>query len=280
MFVNDLYYAIKIWKRARKPMIPTIGKGKSLYILANGPSLSQMYEENIDFFVDKNVLCVNMIAETDFYTKLKPLIYVIIDGVPLGTDHNMTEDEKNVARVTRESIVNKTDWDMYLILPYASKGSRLAKEAANNKHIHVVFVNTNVYKGKNVAIEYFLWNKFWCCPRMANVLVASIFYGILMRFSEVFLYGADHDWIKSIEVDDKNRVFVCNKHVYKEENAKTLFGVPNENRCMKLGEVLEGWTSVWSTYYKLNDFAKKNKVAIYNATKNSLIDAFSRGNSL
>ena len=49
MFINDLYYAIKIWKRARKLMIPTIGEGKSLHILANGPSLRQMYEKNIDF---------------------------------------------------------------------------------------------------------------------------------------------------------------------------------------------------------------------------------------
>ena len=276
MFFTDLYYAIKIWKRARKPMIPAIGEGKSLYILANGPSLRQMYEKNIDFFVDKNVLCVNLIAETEFYTKLKPLIYVIIDGVPLGTDHNMTEDEKNVARVTRESIVNKTDWEMYLVLPYASKGSRLAEEAEKNKHIHVVFVNTNVYKGKSVAIEYFLWNKFWCCPRMDNVLVASIFYGILMRFNEIFLYGSDHDWIKSIEVDDKNRVFDCSKHVYEEDNAKILFRIPNENRCKKFGELLKDWASVWNTYYILNDFAKKNKISIYNATKNSLIDAFPR----
>ena len=280
MFINDLYYAIKIWKRARKPMIPTIGEGKSLYILANGPSLSQMYEENIDFFVNKNVLCVNRIAETEFYTKLKPLIYVLIDGIPLGTDHNMTEEEKNVARVTRENIVNKTDWEMYLLLPYASKGSRLAKEASENKHIHVVFVNTSVYKGESRVIEYYLWNKFWCCPRMDNVLVASIFYSILMRFDEIFLYGADHDWIKSIEVDDKNRVFTYDRHAYKEDDKKNPCRIPNENRCMKLGELLEGWSSVWSTYYKLDDFAKNNKVAIYNATKNSLIDAFLRESCL
>ena len=33
MFFTDLYYAIKIWKRARKPMIPTIGDGEFAYCI-------------------------------------------------------------------------------------------------------------------------------------------------------------------------------------------------------------------------------------------------------
>lgn len=276
MFINELYYAIKIWKRAHKTMIPPIGKGKDLHILANGPSLRELCENNISYFEDKNVLCVNRMVETEYYPKLKPLACVVIDGGLLGTDRNMTEVQIEVARTFRENIVNKTTWDIYLFLPYASKGSKLAKAVETNKHIHVIYLNTSVYKGKNRAIEYAMWNKFWCCPRMENVLVASVFISILMRFNNIFLYGADHDWIKTVGVDDNNNIFTQNKHLYKEKDTKYPYRINNENRYMRLGELLEEWACVWNTYYKLNDFAKRNGTTIYNATKNSLIDAFAR----
>jgi len=276
MFISDLYYAIKIWKRAHKTIIPPIGKGKSLSILANGPSLREKLEKNINFFEDKNVLCVNSIVETEYYTKLKPLAFVVIDGGLLGTDHNMTEAQKDKARAFSDNIVNKTTWDMYLFLPKASKKSKLAMAVDTNKYIHVIYVNTNVYKGNNKAIEYAMWNKFWCCPRMENVLVASVFISILMRFSNIYLYGADHDWIKTIGVDDNNNVYTEYRHVYKDKDTKALFRINNEDRGMHLGELLEEWVCVWNTYYKLNDFAKRNGTTIYNATPNSLIDAFVR----
>lgn len=277
MNILDLLYAIKIFLKKHNCPIPKIGTQSTLYICGNGPSLKPVYDTNIQFFINKNVLCVNRIAETRYYEKLKPLVYVMIDGIALGTDRNMSDEQKKIAEGIRENIVRKTNWEMYLILPYASKGSDLVKAVSHNKYIHLVFMNTNVYRGRNKKIKYFMWEKAWCAPRMENVLVASIFTGLLMDFEKIYLYGADHDWIKTISVNEKNQITTDEKHVYEEKRTENKHKINNENRYMRLGDLLSEWACMWNTYYELNNFAIANNIGIINATPNSYIDAFSRG---
>lgn len=273
-----LLCAIKIFFKKHNCPIPKIGTQNTLYICGNGPSLKSVYDNNIRFFHDKKVLCVNRIAETSYYEKIKPLVYVMIDGIALGTDHNMTEQQKKIAEGIRKNIVKKTMWDMYLVLPYAAKNSELVKAVSRNKNVHLVFMNTNVYGGCNKKIKYFMWKKEWCAPRMENVLVASIFIGLLMNFKKIYLYGADHDWIKTISVNEENQIATDEKHVYEEKCTENKHRINNENRYMRLGDLLSEWACMWNTYYELNNFAKANNIDIINATPNSYIDAFPRCN--
>ena len=78
-----LLCAIKIFFKKHNCPIPKIGTQNTLYICGNGPSLKSVYDNNIRFFHDKKVLCVNRIAETSYYEKIKPLVYVMIDGIAL-----------------------------------------------------------------------------------------------------------------------------------------------------------------------------------------------------
>lgn len=111
---------------------------------------------------------------------------------------------------------------------------------------------------------------------MENVLVASIFTGLLMAFEKIYLYGADHDWIKTISVNEKNQITTDEKHVYEEKRTENKHKINNENRYMRLGDLLSEWACMWNTYYELNNFAGVNNIDIINATPNSYIDAFHR----
>ena len=114
-------------------------------------------------------------------------------------------------------------------------------------------------------------------PRPHNVLIANIKVAIELKYKQVFLFGADHSWMKEIFVTEDNQVYLTQKHFYDEKTAKAdvmYYGTKNERR--NIAQVLEKFVHSFNSYYLLNDYAKKSGVEVYNATRGSFIDAFPR----
>lgn len=269
----DVYQFIHTLQHYKKNEIPH-AENQTLYVLGNGPSIKGIFarKDYLEMLSRSSTIAVNHFVETDLYEKIKPELYVMIDGIALGTDSNMTAIDKEKANRIRNALLTKTTWDMMLFVPYASKDSTLVNTLSNNNHIRIVYLNTSYYRGKSQKLQFCLWKHQWGAPRMENVLAAAIYIGILMQFQTIYLLGADHDWFKHISVDENNNVFQDMEHFYKEKATKSVGRINNENRPENLADIFGSLAIVFQTYYELNEFAEMRGVELYNATPQSYID--------
>jgi hypothetical protein len=91
-------------------------------ILGNGPSLNSTLEENPSFFKNKILFCVNIFARTQNYELLKPSFYIITSPEFWNKDDKIGWYEDRFK--TFESIVDKTKWDLYLIIPRLARNDK------------------------------------------------------------------------------------------------------------------------------------------------------------
>lgn len=97
-----------------------------------------------------------------------------------------------------------------------------------------------------------------------------------MGYKKILLFGADHTWTKTLDVDDENFVVTVQPHFY-EDNEEERRRVRDTYRGIRLHQVLESMSIAFKSYWEIKDYARAKGVEIINGTPGSMIDAFSRG---
>lgn len=244
----------------------------TLIVLGNGPSLKMfdMAEKNWN----EDILAVNQFASTSMFVMFKPKFYVIaapeywLDNV----DHEYVESRVLVFSAIRKLL----SWNMTFFIPFGSKKFRFKEYLEGlNPLIKVYYFNSTPIEGLT-GISHVLFNLRLGIPRPHNVLIPSILLGIWMQYKFVYLLGAEHSWLSTIVVDENNVAMLEQKHFYdKGQTTKTSMRKLGRGQ-RKLHEILEKFYISFRAYHTISDFAIKKEVKIYNATKNSFIDAFER----
>ncbi len=235
---------------------------RPLIILANGPSLNQTIAESLPSLQAHPTLAVNFAANAPEFRTLRPRYYVLIDPhfFSATDDPNVTRLWDNLARV---------DWPMTLIVP------------ARRRRLIPASVNIDTLTVNDIAVEGFLplenaaFARGWGMPRPRNVLIPSIMAAIAMGFKEIYLTGADHSWMKTISVDDNNRVVSIQPHFYKD-NDKELARVRTDYLHRPLHTILDSFRIAFASYHTIARFAATRGIRIVNSTPGSYIDAFPR----
>jgi hypothetical protein len=258
-------------------------RDQSLIILANGPSLNSTLD-NHEFIHKHNLLCVNYFGRTDEYVRFKPSFYVITSLEYFFKDEK--EELVTIRKRTLEDIATKTDWPLILFLPAKAKQQNEWKKIfTNNPNISIYYFNTTPISGFS-WFSNFCYSKNIGMPRPHNVLIPSLILSIKMQFSEIYVAGADHSWLKEINVTEENEVLLSQKHFYDHEAKKQSkdkdmsFPKPmyqgGTTKTRKLHEVLEKFYYTFRSYWKIKSFSEAKGLKVYNITPISYIDAFER----
>lgn len=132
-----------------------------------------------------------------------------------------------------------------------------------------------------VAVEGWKWlenmafNRAMGMPRPRNVLIPSIMVGAWLGYQEIYLLGADHSWLKTLDVTEDNRVVSVQPHFYKEDEREEK-RIRADYVGRRLHEVLESMQIAFRSYHRIRQWADRQCIKIYNATPGSMIDAFER----
>ncbi len=258
-------WSVKIKKQAQT---------KEVVILGNGPSLSKMISENSSFLNDKELACVNHFPITEYYTELKPKYYMT-SAPDLWLD---TIDSHFVQASNRlfSAMCDKTSWDLEFFIPFeARKYKRWQNLLVSNKHIHIYYYNNTPVESWNF-LSHFLFRKNIGMPRPHNIMVPSIFNLMNLGYKKIYLFGAEHSWLKDISVNDNNEALINQKHFYDAQTSKAQTLDKRGVGARRLHEILHKFMLAFKGYFILNEYAKTEKVQILNATPNSYIDAFER----
>lgn len=84
----------------------------------------------------------------------------------------------------------------------------------------------------------------------------------------------------NVEVNKENYLVFRDFHLYKKKEftERILYSSPDKSKKTTMVDLLESSIKVFKGYVVLNKYVQKQKVQIYNCSKNSLIHAFERLN--
>jgi hypothetical protein len=263
---STLKSCCKLALQSRKSGVkPANRNGNPLIILGNGPSLRKNLQEDFSFLKSADTLAVNFAANSPEFFELQPTYYLLAD--PHFFDKALTDP--NVGRLIEN--LNRIEFRMTLFVPTKARQKRS------------LFTNPNltVETFNFVAVEGFEWFENWMfdagrgMPRPRNVLIPSIMTGLRLGYDRVYLLGADHSWLQTLSVNDRNEVESIQPHFYKEDK-KEEARVKAEYVHHPLHQVLESMMIAFRSYHRIQRYAEARGLKVLNATPGSMIDAFPR----
>ncbi|MBO5632338.1 MAG: hypothetical protein J5965_25060, partial [Aeriscardovia sp.] len=239
-----------------KEFVSTIGNitptCDKLVVIGNGPSLNDSIKEQKNAIIANDCVVVNQFCKTDYYTELKPKYYLLADPAYFGTIDNYTNRLKNIVLDFIESIVNKTTWDINLIVPSFARDSEFINAVKKNHYIHVYFYNNiNAYVANSSQMKYDAWDHNLIAPPAQTCLNTCVWLGIFLRYKKIYLIGADTTWIELLHVDQEtNEVYTIDSHFYGTKRV-TLYSDEEGTPPQKLHDELNCISRALSQYWEL-----------------------------
>lgn len=232
-------------------------------ILANGPSLTQSLN-SLDINIGSFTV-VNDFYKSEWFFKIKPSSYVVIDPLYFN---DSTENKQFVSAL---NIL--VSWELTLYVPI--KKIKILQAQVKNEFICLTPLILTPIDGY-IPIVNFLCRYGLGMPSAQNVLIAAIFATIQKRHNEIILYGADHSWIKNIEISRDNIVYLKDSHFYNTTEVKTTPWIDEYGRPFTMKNIIEIYCTLINSYSLLNSYAKCSNIKIINQSSSSLIDVFER----
>lgn len=244
---------------------PANSATNQLIILGNGPSLRTNLNNDLDLLRSADTLAVNFAANTPEFSEIQPTYYLLAD--PHFFDK--AGEDPNVGRLIKN--LNSITFPMTLFVP---AGARKADSYFHNHNLTVKHFSFTAVEGYT-WFENAMMNSHRGMPRPRNVLIPSIMVGIWLGYKEIYLLGADHSWLKTLSVNDRNEVVSIQPHFYKEDSREQQ-RVNEVYVNRQLHEVLESMMIAFKSYHRIREYADRCGTQIFNSTPGSMIDAFER----
>lgn len=241
-------------------------------ILGNGPCLSKDLEYNLNFIKSRAKISVNHFAFSEEYERIKPDYYIL--AAPEFWLKDTTDYHKEMRIKLANNLVDKTNWQMKLFIPFSAKNSEFCNIVLQNKNITIVHFNVTPIEGLTF-ISKILFNLNLGMPRPHNVLIPSIFLSINLGFKKIYIFGADHSWHEEIKIGQDNKVTVNHQHFYdKSEQRMPMYKL--DGKEYYIHDIFRKLHLAFKGYFTLRNYAESQNAVILNASSKSYIDAFQK----
>lgn len=246
----------------RPSTVSDIRPSGRLIILGNGPSLAANLADDMSVLRTSDTMAVNFAANAPEFFEIRPRYYLLADPHFFSRPSSDPNVERLYAAFARVS------WDMTLIVPVG------VHTAIDNPRIGIRRFNPTGIEGFT-SFRHSVFRLGLGMPRPRNVLIPAIMTGIAMGYRRINILGADHSWLKTLGVDDDNRVVSIQPHFYKD-NDEEHRRVASVYSNVRLHEMLLSMHYAFRSYHEIARYARQRGVEIINSTPGSYIDAFER----
>jgi hypothetical protein len=277
--IFELHFFIKNKLRERKYFYSTISNhkktGETILILGNGPSLKEQLDRYFDILSNNTCICVNHFVSSEYYVKLRPKLYIIIDPVFFHPCEDKKINEKK--EMVFFNLKTKTTWNIELVIDSKYKSDLKLIELQENQHIKLLFINMGTFISYYRTKEQFkLFNKNIIAPPAQTVLNTALYLCIFWRYKNIVLLGADSSWHEAYQIDPlTNKLYINMRHFTGEEKMP-VYSDPKDCTFAKFHEEFLALSNAFKSYWLLREYAEFNGVSIFNASTKSYIDAFER----
>lgn len=246
-----------------------------LYILGNGPSLRKdlvKYENDIRM---SDCIVVNFMGLTSEYEKVRPTYYVLTDPLFFTPFSELPLNKRDDILRLQQILINKTSWSMTVVTHGRHDTAPLVAALKVNKNITVVYSFIGVPVPTNIT-DFSGWFNNRYAPPGQTVLNTAIYLGIVWRYAEIVLLGADTSFHAMVGVEqDTNRLYSLDEHFYGIKKLY-LYKDLEHKKSETMSGFLKSVYEAFAWYDKLREFADWAGVRIINASSFSWIDSFER----
>lgn len=242
-------------------------RGKNVLVLGNGPSLNNVDIEKLVFLEEGelDIVCVNYFpSKENIFWKIKPQYLCLIDSVYFEKNEIFENDNKELF-----DVLERVDWDIKIIC--FCKNTIPVK----NEHITYEWISAkSLYRVSLPKFRHFLYKKNLVNCGAQNVIIAALYYFVTKNSNCIYLAGVDMSEFKFLFIDEDNNILVESTHSYGVEKVNCL-----DHKVVKKGEfykLLGFYTRMFEQFSILSEYARLQKVKIYNLYKNSYIDVFEK----
>ena len=158
-----------------------------------------------------------------------------------------------------------------------AKASKHIKEISDrNPNIKIHYFNYTIVQGFDWFC-YLFYNRGFGMPLCQNVVVASIFLSVKMKFKNIYLIGVENSFFKDIWVSDENEIFLHHSHFYDKKGGRSEVHIrPGSSVKADLAAVLMMAVKTFKGYKTIQKYASHVGASVYNVTEGSYVDAFER----
>jgi hypothetical protein len=241
-----------------------VHKGKRCFILATGPSIA---EQDIDFLANETCFSVGQFYLHPKATLIKPAYHV---EAPLHPPFNL-QDASHIL----ESINKIYNHDITLFIGhtmYSSSFSKLLNQGGHLDRGNIELLNysgasqLDIYNYRDPAI----WDISKTPFTARTVIYSAIQVAAFMGFSEIYLLGCDHDYLK--RYFDRT---LADHHCYPEYNS-VVGGTSRYVEAITLESWFGEYYFRWLQYRLMASHLNQQGQYIYNATRGGMLDVFPR----
>ncbi|MCM1518759.1 MAG: hypothetical protein NC117_08975 [Pseudoflavonifractor sp.] len=259
---------VKIATQSRRASIKAMaGPDSTMIIMGNGPSLAATIAEHSDILCSYPTMAVNFAALAPEFVSLKPTYYILADP------HFFTGSRDGIMGRLHEALSRDVDWPMTLLVPVNATDSA-RRLTGSNPAITIETFNPVGAEGFD-GIIHRAYARNLAMPRPRNVLIPAIMTALALGYKTIHIVGADHSWMRTLNVNAHNEVISVQPHFYKEEEAEKA-RINNEYRGYALHTIINSFYVAFKAYHDIRRYADRVGASIYNSTPDSFIDAFER----
>ena len=157
---------------------------KDICVIGNGPSL----KKDLDFLYSKiglcDFICVNQFAESEEYEKIKPSIYLFLDGAWFSDNFPFLE---SIIYPTLDAINLKTTWELIILVPFGSDLSIIKSRISNVNVTIEEFAYIPVAYEDDIDCILLNLDKHYAGPNDHNVINYSIYLSIIWRYNNIYI---------------------------------------------------------------------------------------------
>ena len=275
-FLKDIYFycqsslnnGISIQK------IKFIKNFNQVTVLGNGPSLNQDRNNIITLIGKTDFFCVNNFCDDELYIKVKPKTYFFLDAYFFS--HNAHSDWVARREKTFKVLNELTTWPMQIIVP--SSANLTILKGITNDNISIIKISTqSLFKTKYTKVTGWLFDSGFYGPPQINVLIYAIFAGIIAKYKNIVVFGADLSFHNDVLVDQhSNELYIKYKHFNEQDSFEKLLKNPDKVTPWRMSELLELSADTFYAHEIINSYALSKGIKINNKSSFSLIDAYDR----
>jgi hypothetical protein len=244
-------------------------KSKRCFIIGNGPSIKGM---NLELLKNEIVFSVNNIMNNkEVYNAIRSDYHILIDPLYAKLDISLQEDLDQIKLLEE---INYLDKKPILITDYESFDSFDLYGLNKILNIHYLYQHNNIldsyHSVKRMSRNF---------PSSQNVIQCAMFSAIDMGFEKIFLIGCDMtSFLSAYEFNaDGERMILENNHIYKYSESDLKMIIKDSNKYDN-EFILDEYSRNFRIFKKINKYANKNNISIYNAGIGGGLDVFTRVN--
>lgn len=279
VYLIFLYLAqIRDWHFYKFPYLNKY-KGKKAYIMSNGPSLRETLQEYDEgkVYIDEHSFWVNLGPLDEHFFKIKPRHLCFSDPMFIR-DY---EPKKEQVKKMYQMLNSRVDWELsiYGCFPNAEDHKKLVEYSGiTNPYIKFVKMNKKCCDELYKKWRYRLYNKGYFMIPDGTIANTAIFLALIEGYSEIEVYGCDHNQFLELAVNEKNQMCMRDTHFFdaKQLELRPIYKPYGDYAVWRVHEYLGFCTAMFRSHDMLRQYADYLGARIINCTPNSMIDSYER----